>query len=58
MQGRAFIAPAGYLCYALGNSDGQQAAVRALDDEEDEYFGDTIDLVIAEEAMAAPTWLS
>lgn len=56
--GRAFIAPAGYLCYVLGDSKGQQAAVRALDDEESEYFGDSIDLVIAEEAMAAPYWLS
>lgn len=29
-----------------------------MDDEESEYFGDSIDLVIAEEAMAAPYWLS
>ncbi|KAL4398996.1 O-glycosyl hydrolase [Malassezia pachydermatis] len=55
---RAFIAPAGYLAYVLGNSQGHMAAVRALDDEEPEYFGDSIDLVIAEEAMAAPSWLS
>ncbi|KAI3623902.1 hypothetical protein CBS14141_003601 [Malassezia furfur] len=57
-SGRAFIAPTGYLCYVLGDSKGQQAAVRAMDDEESEYFGDSIDLVVAEEAMAAPYWLS
>lgn len=55
---RAFIAPAGYLAYVLGDSQRHMAAVRALDDEEPEYFGDSIDLVIAEEAMAAPQWLS
>lgn len=54
---RAFIAPAGYLAYALGDSSSHMTAVRALDDEEADYFGDSIDLVIAEEAMAAPVWL-
>lgn len=57
-SGRAFIAPVGYLSYVLGDSNSHTTAVRALSDEEDEYFGDSIDLVIAEEAMAAPTWLS
>ena len=55
---RAFIAPVGYLAYALGDSNSHMAAVRALDDEEAEYFGDSIDILIAEEAMAAPAWLS
>lgn len=54
---RAFIAPVGYLAYALGDSASHISAIRALDDEEAEYFGDSIDLVIAEEAMAAPFWL-
>ncbi|WFD36946.1 hypothetical protein MCUN1_003838 [Malassezia cuniculi] len=57
-SGRAFIAPAGYLAYTLGDSASHLAAVRALDDEDAEYFGDSIDLVVAEEAMAASTWLS
>ena len=57
-SGRAFIAPTGYLCYVLGDARGQQAAIAALSDEEPEYFGDSIDLVIAEQAMAAPYWLS
>ena len=55
---RAFIAPVGYLAYALGDGASHMTAIRALDDEEDEYFGDSIDLVIAEEAMAAPMWLA
>lgn len=54
---RAFIAPVGYLAYALGDSTSHMAAIRALDDEEPGYFGDSIDLLIAEQAMAAPTWL-
>ncbi|CCU98847.1 unnamed protein product [Malassezia sympodialis ATCC 42132] len=54
---RAFIAPVGYLAYALGDSASHMTAIRALDDEEADYFGDSIDLVIAEEAMAAPVWL-
>ncbi len=48
---KAFIAPAGYLCYVLGDTAGQQEAVRAMEDEEAQYFGDCIDLVIAEQAM-------
>ena len=55
---RAFIAPVGYLSYVLGDSSSHLAAIRAMDDEEPGYFGDSIDLVIAEEAMAASTWLS
>ncbi|WFD31199.1 hypothetical protein MSPP1_002233 [Malassezia sp. CBS 17886] len=55
---RAFIAPVGYLAYALGDSSAHMAAVRALDDEESDYFGDSIDLVIAEQAVAAPQWLA
>ncbi|PKI82403.1 hypothetical protein MVES_003659 [Malassezia vespertilionis] len=55
---RAFIAPVGYLAYTLGDSSAHMAAVRALDDEESSYFGDSIDLVVAEEAMAAPHWLA
>lgn len=55
---RAFIAPVGYLAYVLGDSNSHMAAVHALDDEEDEYFGDSIDIVIAEEAVAASHWLS
>lgn len=55
---RAFIAPAGYLAFALGDSASHLAAIRALDDEDAGYFGDSIDLVIAEQAMAASTWLS
>ncbi|KDN51401.1 glycoside hydrolase family 8 protein [Tilletiaria anomala UBC 951] len=47
---RAFIAPAGYVCHVLGDTSSFQQAVTALNDEEPSYFGDSIDLVIAEQA--------
>lgn len=55
---RAFIAPVGYLAYVLGDSSSHMAAIQALNDEEPEYFGDSIDLLVAEQAMAAPQWLA
>ncbi|PWN50881.1 Six-hairpin glycosidase [Violaceomyces palustris] len=54
---RSFIAPVGYLCHSLGDSQGHRSCVDALNQEEESYFGDSIDLVIAEQAMAAPYWL-
>lgn len=54
---RAFIAPVGYLCHVLGDADGHRQCVGALDSQGDSYFGDTIDLLIAEQASHAREWL-
>lgn len=53
---KAFIAPVGYLCYVLGDGEGQRQCVRALDEEEPSYFGDSIDVLIAEQAGRAHEW--
>ncbi|EST10196.1 Glycoside hydrolase, family 8 [Kalmanozyma brasiliensis GHG001] len=55
---KAFIAPVGYLCYVLRDAEGQMQCVRALEDEAEGYFGDTIDLLIAEQASHAHEWFS
>jgi hypothetical protein len=47
---KSFIAPAGYVCHVLGDFGGHQQAVKAMDDEEASYFGDSIDLLVAEQA--------
>ncbi|SPO25026.1 related to Endoglucanase [Ustilago trichophora] len=54
---KAFIAPVGYLCHVLGDREGQQMCVRALEGQEASYFGDTIDLIIAEQASHAHEWM-
>lgn len=54
---KAFIAPVGYLCHVLGDTEGQQKCVRALEEEEKSYFGDTIDVLIAEQASHSHEWL-
>ncbi|SPC61290.1 related to Endoglucanase [Ustilago sp. UG-2017b] len=54
---KAFIAPVGYLCHVLGDAEGQQSCVRALGDEEASYFGDSIDVLIAEQASHSHEWL-
>lgn len=53
---KAFIAPVGYMCYVLGDGEGQQRCVQALHQQEASYFGDTIDVLIAEQASHAPEW--
>ncbi|CDR99191.1 hypothetical protein [Sporisorium scitamineum] len=53
---KAFIAPVGYLCHVLSDGDGHQRCVRALEEQEGSYFGDTIDLLIAEQASHAHEW--
>ncbi|TKY85263.1 hypothetical protein EX895_006343 [Sporisorium graminicola] len=53
---KAFIAPVGYLCHVLSDVDGHQQCVRALDTQGVGYFGDTIDLLIAEQASHAHEW--
>ena len=40
----------------MGDSDGHAACVKALNDQQPAYFGDSIDLVIAEQAIAADRW--
>lgn len=47
---RAFIAPAGLLCHSIGDTNGHLACVRALDEEERAYFGDSIDICLVEQA--------
>lgn len=54
---KAFIAPVGYLCHVLGDADGHQQCIRALDSQGASYFGDTIDILIAEQASHAHEWL-
>ncbi|SPO22862.1 related to Endoglucanase [Ustilago trichophora] len=54
---KAFIAPVGYLCHVLGDNQGQQQCVSALDNQAESYFGDTIDLLIAEQASHAHEWM-
>lgn len=53
---KAFIAPVGYLCHVIGDVDGQQQCVRALQSQDETYFGDTIDVLIAEQATHAHEW--
>lgn len=53
---KAFIAPVGYMCYVLGDGEGQQMCVRALEGQGESYFGDTIDVLIAEQAGLAHEW--
>ncbi|CBQ70257.1 related to Endoglucanase [Sporisorium reilianum SRZ2] len=53
---KAFIAPVGYLCHVLSDTDGHQQCVRALESQGESYFGDTIDLLIAEQASHAHEW--
>lgn len=53
---KAFIAPVGYLCHVLGDGEGHGQCVRALEHEAGSYFGDTIDLLIAEQASHAHEW--
>lgn len=54
---KAFIAPVAYLCHVLGDAQGHQQCIQALDDQGESYFGDTIDLLIAEQASHAHEWL-
>ncbi|KAJ9479835.1 hypothetical protein PHBOTO_003335 [Pseudozyma hubeiensis] len=53
---KAFIAPVGYLCYVLGDAQGHRECVGALGEEEGGYFGDTIDVLVAEQAGHANEW--
>lgn len=53
---KAFIAPVGYLCYVLGDTDGHSQCVTALNHQEPGYFGDSIDVCIAEQAGHAHEW--
>ncbi|KAK0568741.1 hypothetical protein OC861_001669 [Tilletia horrida] len=51
---RAYIAPAAYLCYTVGDYQNQRRALSQLEEEDSSYFGDSIDLVIGEMATAGP----
>lgn len=53
---KAFVAPVGYLCYVLGDGEGHAQCVRALGEQEPSYFGDTIDVLVAEQAGHAHEW--
>ncbi|EPQ29494.1 uncharacterized protein PFL1_02713 [Pseudozyma flocculosa PF-1] len=50
---KAFIAPTSYLCYVLGDSASHKQGVDALAAAKDSYFGDSIDVLIAEQAVNA-----
>lgn len=55
---RAFIAPAAYVCHVLGDYDGQMQGIQALAEADPSYFGDSIDLTIAEEATSIQLFTS
>lgn len=55
---KSFIAPVGYMCHVLGDADGHRQCISALESQGESYFGDTIDLLIAEQASHAHEWLA